>query len=132
MNKAVHALVYVILAVAIVAVFFEMKLFEKKELLTDSNEQLRKCIVDLSSYIEAENAGASAEIQPAVAAAVDEYVLWQKSKLGRDINPSELIRRMVNAGAKRVEVTSPIFTAVTGAEVAIAGTVSVSFGGADA
>ena len=41
MNKAVHALVYVILAVAIVAVFFEMKLFEKKELLTDSNEQLR-------------------------------------------------------------------------------------------
>ena len=38
MNKAVHALVYVILAVAIVAVFFEIKLYEKKELLTDSNE----------------------------------------------------------------------------------------------
>ena len=56
MNKAVHALVYVILAVAGVALYFEMKLFEKKELLTDSNEQLRKCIVDLSSYIEAENA----------------------------------------------------------------------------
>ena len=55
MNKAVHALVYVILAVAGVALYFEMKLFEKKELLTDSNEQLRKCIVDLSSYIEAEN-----------------------------------------------------------------------------
>lgn len=63
MNKAVHALVYVILAVAIVAVFFEMKLFEKKELLTDSNEQLRKCIVDLSSYIEAENAPPAATLE---------------------------------------------------------------------
>lgn len=56
MNKAVHALVYVILAVAGVALYFELKLSEKKELLTDSNEQLRKCIVDLSSYIEAEDA----------------------------------------------------------------------------
>ena len=56
MNKAVHALVYVILAVAGVSLYFELKLSEKKELLTDSNEQLRKCIVDLSSYIEAEDA----------------------------------------------------------------------------
>ncbi len=63
MNKAVHALVYVILAVAGVALYFEMKLFEKKELLTDSNEQLRKCIVDLSSYIEAENAPQGAALE---------------------------------------------------------------------
>ena len=63
MNKAVHALVYVILAVAGVALYFEMKLFEKKELLTDSNEQLRKCIVDLSSYIEAENAPQGAVLE---------------------------------------------------------------------
>ena len=62
MNKAVHALVYVILVVAGVALYFEMKLFEKKELLTDSNEQLRKCIVDLSSYIEAENAPQGARL----------------------------------------------------------------------
>lgn len=63
MNKAVHALVYVILVVAGVALYFEMKLFEKKELLTDSNEQLRKCIVDLSSYIEAENAPQGAALE---------------------------------------------------------------------
>jgi len=63
MNKAVHALVYVILAVAGVVLYFEMKLFEKKELLTDSNEQLRKCIVDLSSYIEAENAPQGAVLE---------------------------------------------------------------------
>ena len=59
MNKAVHALVYVILAVAGVALYFEMNLFEKKELLKDSNEQLRNCIVKLSSFIEAEDAPAA-------------------------------------------------------------------------
>ena len=56
MNKAVHALVYVILAVAGVALYFEINLFEKKELLKDSNEQLRNCIVKLSSFIESEDA----------------------------------------------------------------------------
>lgn len=82
-------------------------------------------------YIEAENSGASAEIQAAVMRAVNDYVLWQKSKLGRDINPSELIRRMVNAGAKRVDVIAPEFTSVARSKVGIADTVSVSFGGVD-
>ena len=63
MNKAVHALVYVILAVAGVALYFEMKLFEKKELLKESNEQLRNCIVKLTSYIEAEDAPAAAALE---------------------------------------------------------------------
>ena len=59
MNKAVHALVYVILAVAGVALYFEINLSEKKELLKDSNEQLRNCIVKLSSFIEAEDTTAA-------------------------------------------------------------------------
>lgn len=63
MNKAVHALVYVILAVAGVALYFEMNLFEKKELLKDSNEQLRNCIVKLSSFIEAEDAPAASGVE---------------------------------------------------------------------
>ena len=62
MNKAVHALVYVILAVAGVALYFELNLFEKKELLKDSNEQLRNCIVKLSSFIEAEDAAPGANL----------------------------------------------------------------------
>ena len=63
MNKAVHALVYVILAVAGVALYFEMNLFVQKELLKDSNEQLRNCIVKLSSFIEAEDAPADKPIE---------------------------------------------------------------------
>ena len=48
------------------------------------------------------------------------------------MNPSELIRRIVDAGAKRVTVTDPAFTPVAADEVAIEGTVSVAFGGVDA
>lgn len=62
MNKAVHVLVYVILAVAGVALYFEFKLSEKKMLLSDNNEQLRECIVELSSFLEASNAAPS-EVQ---------------------------------------------------------------------
>lgn len=87
--------------------------------------------VEAEYYIEAEDSSSSAEIQEAVTKAVNEYVFWQKTKLGRDVNPSELIRRMVNAGAKRVDVTSPIFTTVSASEVAIADTISVTFGGVD-
>ena len=62
MNKAVHVLVYVILAVAGVALYFEFKLSEKKMLLRDNNEQLRECIVELSKFLEASNAAPS-EVQ---------------------------------------------------------------------
>ena len=48
-----------------------------------------------------------ASITKAVDAAVEGYRLWQRSKPGRDINPDELIARMRNAGAKRVELESP-------------------------
>lgn len=42
-----------------------------------------------------------------------------KSKLGRDINPSELISRIIMAGAKRVEITSPVYTKIEPTQVAI-------------
>ena len=38
--------------------------------------------------------------------------MWTKAKIGRDINVSELIRRMIVAGAKRVEVNSPEYTKI--------------------
>lgn len=68
-------------------------------------------------------------IQTAVTAAVSDYVLWQKSKLGRDVNPSELIRRVMIAGAHRVELGSPSFTAVGETQIAVADHIDVSYGG---
>lgn len=74
--------------------------------------------LSVSYYIARSRSQSAAEIQVAVQAAYDAYALWQCSKIGRDINPSELITRMVNAGAKRVVVTSPTFTALARDEVA--------------
>lgn len=39
-----------------------------------------------------------------IALAVNEYEIWQSTKLGRDINPDELIHRCKTAGAKRIEI----------------------------
>lgn len=85
---------------------------------------------ELTYYIARKSATSAASIQKAVAAAVADYELWQKSKLGRDINPSELIRMVMSAGALRVEVTQPQHAVLTGSQVAIAGSdATVTFGG---
>lgn len=76
----------------------------------------------------ADKASASA-IQTAVTAAVQDYIAWQKARLGRDIDPSKLYQLMVDAGAARVQATAPVLTAVSPDQVATAGTINVKFGG---
>ena len=68
-------------------------------------------------------------IKTAVNAAVDDYIQWQRSKIGRDINPSQLIQQMVSAGAKRVEVTLPVFQVIGKANVAKLSSKTVTYGG---
>lgn len=68
-------------------------------------------------------------IKAAVEKAVDEYVSWQQSKIGRDINPSRLIQMMVGAGAKRVEIKLPEFQTIGKANVAKLSGKTVEYGG---
>ena len=63
MNKALHALVYVILAVAGVALFFEIKLYQKRELLSERNDQFADSIVKVAGTIEKANAAAPANTE---------------------------------------------------------------------
>ncbi|MGO4373484.1 baseplate J/gp47 family protein, partial [Paenibacillus sp. MCAF20] len=85
--------------------------------------------VSFTYWVLQERIGELAAIQARVTEAVDGYILWQKSKLSRDINPSELITRIMQAGAHRVNVTSPTFAEIDYNEVAVAGTVSATYGG---
>ena len=85
--------------------------------------------ITLTYYIPSDMSASSAEIVEKVTAAVDDYNAWQSGKLGRDINPSELIRLVMQAGAKRVTVTAPVFTALDKTQVAIADEVTVNMGG---
>lgn len=69
--------------------------------------------VDVTFYIAQPNRESAAAIEREVRAAVDNFIAWQTSKMGRDINPSYLTKMMMDAGAKRVEVRQPTFQSVT-------------------
>lgn len=63
--------------------------------------------------------------------AFQEYILWQKSKIGRDVNPSEIIFKLKDAGAKRVEVRLPFDTVLNDTQIAKEHNVNIEFGGVE-
>ena len=73
--------------------------------------------VDATFWIAQPNKESAAAIEREVRAAVDSFIIWQTSKMGRDINPSYLTKLMMDAGAKRVEVRQPTFQSV--ADIAV-------------
>lgn len=85
--------------------------------------------INCAWYLAQENSTQYALIQAAVNKAIENYVLWQKEKPGRDINPSELTRLVMQAGAKRVEITSPVFKKIEPTQIAKETAVNAVFGG---
>lgn len=90
---------------------------------------VKKYNINVTYYIGKDSENYSAAIQQAVTEAVNQYAAWQKEKLGRDINPSQLMRNIVEAGAKRAEIAEPVFTKVENTEVAVTDQISVTMGG---
>lgn len=66
--------------------------------------------IEATYYVSRSSGVSLATVEADVNAAVEKYMLWQSTSLGRDINPSYLIQLLMEAGAKRVEVTKPVFT----------------------
>lgn len=88
-----------------------------------------KYTVSLTYYINQSDNNRAVAIQQAVSAAVDSYIAWQR-KIGRDINPSKLLALVMGAGAKRAQITAPIFSAIPADSIAaIDGTASITYGG---
>lgn len=102
---------------------------KKKRPLTDNVFVEAPVIVnydlDIEYYI---NDDADMSItQSRVNSAVENYILWQKSKLGRDINDSELVAYIkAVSGVKRVKVIAPEFTVIKACELAVCNRISVS------
>ncbi len=65
--------------------------------------------IDLKYYVPLNSAYSYKEIEDSVNTAVEKYIEWQCSKIGRDINPSELYGLIMNTGVKRIELISPQF-----------------------
>lgn len=68
------------------------------------------------------------KIKEAVIAANNEYVEWQKSKIGRSVNPSQLVYKLIAAGAKYVDVNNFIYTDIDSLSVAYCN-INLVFGG---
>lgn len=85
--------------------------------------------IDATYWISAENATSEASIQGSVENALNQYATWQKSKIGRDITPSQLTMLIKQAGAKRVTVGTPVDTVLTDTQVALLGNVNLRYGG---
>ncbi|MDD3251756.1 MAG: baseplate J/gp47 family protein [Lachnospiraceae bacterium] len=103
------------------------------KMLTDVVNVINPVIVSydvgVTYYINQSDRSAAETIQEKVDTAIDEYILWQKFKIGRDINPSVLMQLIVSAGAKRATITSPTFKAIGDSAVAIAEGKTVVYGG---
>lgn len=97
--------------------------------VTVSAPEVESYDINVSYYINQSESGEAVSIRAAVEAAVDEYVSWQNGAIGRDLSPSMLIRYMMDAGAKRVEVTSPVHTVVGSSKIAELNTRTVTYGG---
>lgn len=81
-------------------------------------------------WISKSNETVTSIIQKQVENEYQEYIKWQRSKMGRDVDMSELIARLKSKGASRVAVNSEMFIEVAKNQVAIESPTSeLSFGG---
>jgi len=85
--------------------------------------------VDLTFYIDRANSISAESIRDRVTKAVARFIKDTKSQLGIDINVTDLIARIRDAGALRVTVKSPKQTTVAVNSVAIPTEVRIDYGG---
>ncbi len=88
--------------------------------------------IELSWYLHREYESMQGIIASEVIAAVNSYISWQKTVIGRDINPSYLINKLMSIdGIKRVSVSNPAYTALSASQVAKETTVTINYGGVE-
>ncbi len=85
--------------------------------------------IELTYYIDAKNKEMVETIKKNIDQEIQNYIAWQKEKIGRDINPSYFMYRLMSAGIKWADIKAPIFQELTGATLAIVDNISVIYGG---
>ena len=74
----------------------------------------------------------AALIQTLAENAVEEFAVWQREKIGRDINPDRLRKMLIDAGAKRVIVRQPEYFSIPKNAVAVLqGKAQMIYGGVE-
>lgn len=106
---------------------------EKRRPLTDnvivSAAQVKAYDINLTYYVSSNRSTEVTSIQAAVNKAVNDFIAAQKVHLGGNLNPDSLRSALLTAGAYRIDITGPAYTELLPQEVAVAGTVIVTYGG---
>jgi len=85
--------------------------------------------IDITYYIQKNNEYSAELIQSEIEKALGGYIKWQTEKMGRDINPDELVYFLKKAGVKRIEIRQPEYTAIAGNAVAVVDGKNIIYGG---
>ena len=83
---------------------------ELKYYVSSENESQVVSRIESKTYTDSDGATQTGVLEA--------YRLWQDTAIGRDINPDYLKKKILEAGADRVEVVSPAYTKLEGAVVA--------------
>ena len=87
--------------------------------------------IDFDYYIDKDNETLVNIIKSNVDKTIQEFINWQKEKIGKDINPDELIKRLKIAGVKRVVLRSPVFQKLDFNQVAINNGITSNYQGVE-
>ncbi len=80
------------------------------DLVTVRDPETVEYDIELTYYIKKDAGVGAAQIREEVRAAAEEYAAWQSGKLGRDINPEELVDRVRKTGhIKRLDLKFPAY-----------------------
>lgn len=74
--------------------------------VTAKTPAVKEFAINLDYWINKQDVMKAETIKEAVTAAVDEFKLWQQTKIGRDITPDLLISKVMAAGAARVDFST--------------------------
>lgn len=88
--------------------------------------------IDVTYYVNESDRSRAALIQTLAENAVEEFAVWQREKIGRDINPDRLRKMLIDAGAKRVIVRQPEYFSIPKNAVAVLqGKAQMIYGGVE-
>lgn len=85
--------------------------------------------IDLNYYIKDTDKMYEKEIQDKVNTAIDEFIMYQKMNINIYLNPDDLRKRILNAGAYIVNIKEPVFTKENVGKVLVMGDKTIKYGG---
>ena len=85
--------------------------------------------VRLTYYISSDKKALVDKIKTDVDVAIRVFNLWQTEKIGRDINPSYLISKLMETGIKRVDIAAPTYTITPAESIPVVKNINAIYGG---